>query len=64
MPTSPGQDFLLLDNKDCELIFSTQDPLELSKAERLFSMEDIVNFKDCQGILEFRKKLKLKISSS
>ena len=51
-------------NKDCELIFSVQETFEISKAERLFSMEDIVNLKDCQGILEFRKKLKLKISSS
>ena len=51
-------------NKDCELIFSVQEIFEISKAERLFSMEDIVNLKDCQGILEFRKKLKFKISSS
>lgn len=52
-------------NKDCEvIIFSVQETFEISKAERLFSMEDIVNLKDCQGILEFRKKLKLKISSS
>ena len=51
-------------NKDCELIFSEQETFETNKAERLFSMEDIVNLKDCQGILDFRKKLKLKISSS
>ena len=51
-------------HKDCELIFPIQETFDISKDEKLFSMEDIVKIKDCDGILEFRKKLKMKISSA
>ena len=38
-------------------------PDDETEPSALYSMEDLVNLKDCDGILEFRKQLNTKISS-